>query len=40
MTILGLYTGARLNELAALETKDVTSESLYIGEGKTEAAGR
>ena len=45
LLILGLYTGARLNELCSLLVKDVSIEghdaaTLVIREGKTDAAAR
>jgi integrase len=46
LLLLGLYTGARLNELCSLRVEDVTvaegaaSATLVVREGKTEAAAR
>ena len=46
LLLLGLYTGARLNELCSLRVEDVTiadgaaSATLVVREGKTEAASR
>ena len=39
-TLLGIYTGMRIEEICRLKTKDIESECMLIREGKTQSAPR
>ena len=39
-TILGIYTGMRIEEICRLKTTDIESECMLISEGKTQSAPR
>ena len=39
-TILGIYTGMRIEEICRLKTTDIESECMLIREGKTQSAPR
>ena len=40
VTILGIYTGMRIEEICRLKTTDIESECMLIREGKTQSAPR
>ena len=40
ITLLGIYTGMRIEEICRLKTKDIESECMLIREGKTQSAPR